>query len=71
MAASRGRTLPVLLPTSSPRQPATAFPIGLSKGGLPLALQAIGPYLEDRTPLGFTALLAKEIGGFVPPPGYA
>jgi amidase len=52
-------------------QPATAFPIGLSKGGLPLALQAIGPYLEDRTPLCFAALLAKEIGGFVPPPGYA
>jgi amidase len=52
-------------------QPATAFPIGLSKGGLPLALQAIGPYLEDRTPLRFTALLAKEIGGFVAPPGFA
>ena len=52
-------------------QPATAFPTGLSKGGLPLALQAIGPYLEDRTPLRFAALLAKEIGGFVPPPGFA
>ena len=52
-------------------QPATAFPIGLSRDGLPLALQAIGPYLEDRTPLRFTAQLAKEIGGFVPPPGYA
>lgn len=52
-------------------QPATAFPIGLSKGGLPLALQAIGPYLEDRTPMRFAALLAKEIGGFVAPPAFA
>src|SRR5262249_2321822 len=30
-------------------QPATAFPAGLSRQGLPLGLQAIGPYLEDRT----------------------
>lgn len=27
-------------------QPATAFPVGLSREGLPIALQAIGPYLE-------------------------
>ena len=52
-------------------QPATACPTGLSKGGLPLALQVIGPYLEDRTPLRFAALLAREIGGFVAPPAFA
>lgn len=51
-------------------QPATAFPMGLSRGGLPLALQAIGPYLEDRTPLRFTALLEQELGGFVAPPAF-
>jgi len=51
-------------------QPATAFPVGLSRGGLPVGLQAVGPYLEDRTPLGFAALLAQEIGGFRRPPGY-
>jgi amidase len=50
-------------------QPATAFPAGLSDDGLPVGLQAIGPYLEDRTPIRFTALLADEIGGFVSPPG--
>jgi amidase len=33
-------------------------------------LQAIGPYLEDRTPIRFAALLAQEIGGFSKPPGY-
>ena len=51
-------------------QPATAFPVGRSREGLPIGLQAIGPYLEDRTPIRFAALLAKEIGGFVKPEGY-
>ncbi len=51
-------------------QPATAFPAGLSADGLPIGLQAIGPYLEDRTPLRFAALVAREFGGFQRPPGY-
>ena len=51
-------------------QPATAFPVGLSRGGLPIGLQAVGPYLEDLTPLRFAALLAREIGGFRRPVGY-
>jgi amidase len=50
--------------------PSTAFPVGLNREGLPLGLQAIGPYLEDRTPIRFTALLSREFGGFQPPPGY-
>ena len=51
-------------------QPATAFPWGRTHNGLPIGLQAIGPYLEDRTPITFAALLARAFGGFVPPPGY-
>src|SRR5262245_54284118 len=51
-------------------QPATVFPVGRSREGLPIGLQAIGPYLEDRTPIRFAALLAKEIGGFTKPEGY-
>jgi amidase len=51
-------------------QPATAFPAGRSREGLPIGLQAIGPYLEDRTPIRFVTLLAREIGGFVKPEGY-
>jgi amidase len=51
-------------------QPATAFPVGRSREGLPVGLQAIGPYLEDRTPIRFAALLAREIGGFAKPEGY-
>ncbi len=51
-------------------QPATAFPWGRTHNGLPIGLQAIGPYLEDRTPITFAALLEQEFGGFIPPPGY-
>lgn len=51
-------------------QPATAFPVGLTRAGLPIGLQAIGPYLEDRTPIRFAALVARESGGFRRPPGY-
>jgi len=40
----------------------TAFPVGLSAAGLPIGMQAIGPYLEDRTPPRFAALVAREIG---------
>jgi amidase len=53
-----------------PGQPATAFPVGLSADGLPVGIQAIGPYLEDRTTIRFAGLLAEEIGGFRQPPGY-
>ncbi|HMK11839.1 MAG TPA: amidase [Acidimicrobiales bacterium] len=52
-------------------QPATAFPAGLSAAGLPLGLQAIGPYLEDRTTLRFAQLLEREWHAFEPPPAFA
>lgn len=50
--------------------PGTAFPVGQTGSGLPIGLQAIGPYLEDRTPIRFAALVAQELGGFRQPPGY-
>jgi amidase len=50
--------------------PATAFPWGRTHGGLPIGLQAIGPYLEDRTTITFASLLEREFGGFTPPPDY-
>ena len=52
------------------RQPATAFPFALTRAGLPIGLQAIGPYLEDRTPIRFAALVARECGKILRPRGY-
>jgi amidase len=51
--------------------PATAAPIGHSPSGLPIGVQFVGPYLEDRTTIAFAELLERQFGGFVPPPGYA
>ena len=52
-------------------QPATAFPMGLTTDGLPIGLQAIGPYLEDRTPIRFASLVQSKVQPFQAPPGYA
>jgi len=49
--------------------PATAVPIGRRIDGLPMGVQLIGPYLEDRTPLRFAQLVERALGGFVAPPG--
>jgi amidase len=51
-----------------PGLPSTAVPLGLSKEGLPLGVQILGPWLEDRTPLKLAELIEREFGGFVPPP---
>ena len=50
--------------------PATVAPVGLAENGLPVGIQIVGPYLEDRTPIHFAGLLADITGGFQPPPGY-
>jgi amidase len=48
--------------------PATAIPTGRFIDGMPMGLQAVGPYLEDRTPLRFAQLAEQALGGFTPPP---
>jgi amidase len=53
-----------------PGLPATAIPIGLSREGLPIGAQIVGPWLEDRTPLKLAELIEREFGGFVPPPEF-
>jgi amidase len=50
--------------------PATSAPVGFTPNGLPVGIQIMGPYWEDATPIMFAELLAREIGGFSPPPGY-
>ena len=58
-------------PASLSYLPATAAPLGLTKEGLPVGCQIIGAEGEDLTTIEFARLLAEEIGGFVPPPGFA
>ncbi len=53
---------------TTPGLPATVAPIDRTEDGLPLGVQIIGPYLEDRTTLAFAGLLEREFGGFAPPP---
>lgn len=71
-----GATVPYRLQVFYPQvatlagQPATAFPGGFTKSGLPLGLQAVGPYLEDLTTTRFAQLVEDQRGGFVAPKGY-
>jgi amidase len=50
--------------------PATIAPAGFTRGGLPVGIQIIGPYLEDATPIDVAGRLADVVGGFTPPKGY-
>jgi amidase len=50
--------------------PATVAPAGLAKDGLPVGIQIVGPYLEDRTPICFAKRLAEITEGYIPPPGF-
>jgi amidase len=44
-------------------------PVGRTAAGLPVGLQIVGPYLEDRTTLAMARHVEELLGGFVPPPG--
>ena len=52
-------------------QPATAFPSDFPETACRWACRPIGPYLEDYTSIRFAGLAAREMGGFVPPPGFS
>ena len=48
--------------------PATVAPIGRTESGLPIGVQIIGGFLQDRTTIAFAGLIEREFGGFTPPP---
>ena len=48
--------------------PATAAPVGRAADGMPVGVQIVGPYLEDRTTIDFAKRLADVTGGFEAPP---
>jgi amidase len=56
--------------STMPSLPVTTIPIGLLSSGLPVGINVIGPYLEDKTTLAF----AKEASNLVEPmraPGFS
>jgi amidase len=57
-------------PASLSGLPATTMPIGLGSSGLPVGVQILGPYFEDRTTIAFAKLAEREFGGFRVPPGF-
>ncbi len=48
--------------------PATVFPCGLSRSGLPIGVQVVGPSLGDATTIELARLASEELGGFLSPP---
>jgi amidase len=50
--------------------PATSAPVGLASNGLPVGVQIVSGYGEDRTTIEFARQMAGVIGGFRPPPGF-
>lgn len=46
--------------------PATVAPVGLTKDGLPVGVQILGPWLEDATPIFVSKALEEEFGFQVP-----
>jgi amidase len=58
-----GLTLNALLPV-------TATPIATSRDGLPIGVQVVADYLEDKTALAVSKMLEQHHRAFVPPAGY-
>jgi amidase len=50
--------------------PATVVPVGRLASGLPVGIQVVGPYLEDRTALDVAKHLETILGGCPRPAGF-
>lgn len=48
--------------------PSTVVPVGRTADGLPVGVQVVGPYLEDRSSLHVAGILSDLRGGVIPPP---
>jgi len=51
--------------------PAVSVPVGTTESRLPVGLQVIGPYLEDRTALDVARRVSEIVGGFEAPAAVA
>ena len=54
---------------SAAHLPAVSAPVGLTDEQMPVGLQIVAPYLEDRTAIDVARGLTEVVGGFVAPPG--
>lgn len=59
-----------IAPPTSALLPVTVAPIGQTPDGLPVGMQIVGAYLEDKTTIEFARLLGEVTGGARTPPGY-
>jgi amidase len=50
--------------------PAVVAPVGVTAAGLPVGIQIVAPYLEDRTAIDVAKHIAEVVGGFQAPPAY-
>jgi amidase len=48
--------------------PAAVAPVGFTGAGLPVGVQIVAPYLEDRTAIDVARHVESVLGGFRPPP---
>jgi amidase len=48
--------------------PSTVVPVGRTAGGIPIGVQVVGAYLEDRTTIAVARELEHRVGGIEPPP---
>jgi amidase len=51
--------------------PAVMVPIGRTAAGLPVGMQIIAPYLQDRRAIHVAELVSDVVGGYDVPPGFA
>jgi amidase len=50
--------------------PSVVVPIGRTTAGLPVGMQIVAPYLQDRRAIRVAELVAEIVGGYEPPPGF-
>jgi amidase len=55
---------------STAHLPAVSAPVGFTDERLPVGLQIVAPYLEDRTAIDIARRLAEVVGGFEAPPAF-
>jgi amidase len=51
-------------------QPSVVVPIGRIAAGLPVGMQIVAPYLQDRRAIRVAELVSEIVGGHEVPPGF-